>query len=256
MNKYSKLIFFLFILMFFNACAEKNRETNILANTNKVILLLTKGWDTKEASIFLLEKQEKQWLFYDKIIPAVIGRKGLGVGLGLHDSIPNFDFSSYPQKIEGDGKSPAGIFSISQIYGYDSTLFCQSNMKYTQITSSHHAVDDTSSEFYNQIVDTSKLEKYYTNYYNSFENLIQMSYYYEWFFRIDHNMNNEKSKGSLIFFHVIDKNREGSAGCTTVLRQDLMEILQWADSKTLIIQLPTEVYTKINKQLGLPNINL
>jgi L,D-peptidoglycan transpeptidase YkuD (ErfK/YbiS/YcfS/YnhG family) len=248
----------LFFSIFLISCTFENKTPeNIffskkINNTEKIILVLTKNWETKHAEIYFFEKKKNKWLKLEKTISGLIGNNGLGMGLGLHDSIKTFNFKDFPQKKEGDKKSPAGIFSISQIMGYDSVLFCGNKLNYRQITSSLHAVDDVSSTFYNQIVDTLLLDSTYQFYYQSFENLHKMSYYYEWIFRIDHNLKCEKAKGSNIFFHIWDKNGEGSAGCTTVSRQNMRWVLNWINKKTLIIQFPKPIYEKIFKDFNLP----
>lgn len=245
-----------FIILFFIliSCNSETKTNSGLNNSNKIMLVLTENWESMEANVYFLEKNNQKWQKTPQTMQALIGVKGLGMGLGLHDSIEELDFKSFPQKKEGDGKSPAGIFFISQIMGYDSVLFCGNKLDYKQITSSLHAVDDSISMYYNQIVDTLLLDSSYTNYYNSFENLHKMSYYYEWIFRIDHNKSNVKGKGSLIFVHIWDKDGKGSAGCTTISRENMMELLKWIDNQTVVIQLPKNNYNEMAKKLLLPEI--
>jgi len=251
MKKYLSNYLFILILTLASCNSNDKNDAKLLDNSTKIMLVLTQDWENMHAKLYFLEKNNEKWQKTSQTMDALIGVNGLGVGLGLHDSIQSIDFKSFPHKKEGDGKSPAGIFSISQAMGYDSVLFCGNKLDYKQITSSLHAVDDSNSKYYNQIVDTLLLASSYKKFYNSFENLHKMSYYYEWIFRINHNLQNEKGKGSLIFFHIWDKEGKGSAGCTTVSRENMIEILKWIDSETIVIQLPRENYNTIAEKLNL-----
>ena len=84
----------------------------------------------------------------DGPIPAVVGRNGLAWGRGIHLEPP----AGGPQKREGDGKAPAGIFRLGIAFGYgpgDSAPWIR--LPYQQMTERIKCVDDVASPFYNHI---------------------------------------------------------------------------------------------------------
>ena len=60
-----------------------------------------------------------------------------------------------PLKRDGDGKSPAGVFSVSSTFGYASLKPPTWEMPYRQLTLTTECVDDRDSKFHNQIVERS-----------------------------------------------------------------------------------------------------
>ena len=51
-------------------------------------------------------------------IPAVVGRNGLAWGRGVRTDLP----AGEPQKREGDGRAPAGIFKLGPAFGMVGTI--------------------------------------------------------------------------------------------------------------------------------------
>ena len=59
-------------------------------------------------------------------------------------------------KMEGDGNSPAGIFQLSGLFGYENILSKMSSLKVDNRT---FCVDDSKSAYYNQIVKADIVKK-------------------------------------------------------------------------------------------------
>lgn len=56
-------------------------------------------------------------------------------------------------KVEGDKKTPAGYFTLGQAFGVSPNPGC--TRAYLQVNSNHYWADDSSSPYYNQLVDSS-----------------------------------------------------------------------------------------------------
>ena len=78
-----------------------------IPNTKQLIVVSTKNWSTPTGTLQRYEKTDK-WRKVGKKLDIKLGRNGLGWGIGLH-SIP---INAKHIKKEGDGKAPAGIFSL------------------------------------------------------------------------------------------------------------------------------------------------
>ena len=135
-------------------------------------------------------------------------------------------------KREGDMKTPLGLFKIGIAF---STTDLNINYPCLKITENSYWVDDINSNFYNMWVEIGDIVANY-NYitssdkitWNSAEHLIDYPTEYEQGFVIEYNTDNrEKGKGSAIFFHVKDKDY--TAGCIAVNKEDMEYILNWLD---------------------------
>ncbi|MFN8255975.1 MAG: L,D-transpeptidase family protein [Bacteroidales bacterium] len=256
MKKCFKIKYFLGILVILVTFSCVRTNISIVPfSAHKLILVVTDGWDSTAANIYLLEKQDNKWNFNGKKYKGVIGRNGFGWGLGLHDSVDWEKRFPYRPKLEGDLRTPAGLYTLSDsVMGYDSILPVNTAKRYVQLHASMHAVDDTSSLYYNQIVDTNSFPSGFRNYYNSYEDLANMGPVYKYLFVIEHNKKRVRGRGSNIYFHIRNTNGKGTGGCTAVDEKDILEIIEWIDNSTVILQLPEKVYRKIHSEIGLPGI--
>ena len=95
-------------------------------------------------------------------------------------------------KIEGDGKTPEGIFDLGVVFGTHSRKYIELNKKtnYIQINENLYWVDDIYSKYYNQLVDITKVNKDW----KSAEHLIEYPEPYEYAIEIKTNSKNVPGK--------------------------------------------------------------
>lgn len=95
-------------------------------------------------------------------------------------------------KVEGDGKTPEGIFHLGIILGTNDKkeIALNKNFEYIRITPNLYWVDDTHSKFYNQLVDITKVSKDW----NTAEHLIEYPNQYEYAIEIKTNSKNIPGK--------------------------------------------------------------
>lgn len=93
-----------------------------------------------------------------------------------------------PNKIEGDGKTPEGIYKLGVIFGTHckEELKLGENFKYIKVNPNLYWVDDIYSKYYNQLVDITKVKKCW----KSAERLIEYPKQYEYAIEIKTNPNN------------------------------------------------------------------
>ena len=189
-----------------------------LPNTKQLIVVSTQNWSTPNGTLQRYEKTDT-WHKVGKAIEIKLGRNGLGWGIGLH-TIPKD--AKYIKK-EGDGKSPAGIFTLKQAFGYFPFVV---DYPYEVYKSTDHCVDDVNSKLYNKIVDSSKVNVDY----KSKEHMRFPKNYYKYGIVVNHNHIDEagakRSAGSCIFIHI---KSVPTAGCTVMREDEMKEIIEWLD---------------------------
>jgi D-alanyl-D-alanine dipeptidase len=238
-----KFTLFSLTLLLFTACSSTKLNHNaknitIPSETKQLLVVTTANWSTKEGELQRYEKVENHWKRIGNRITIVLGRNGLAWGKGLHSTPTN---ASYIKK-EGDGKAPAGLFSLGNGFGYSQTNF-KMNFPYAVYKTTDHCVDDSNSIWYNQIIDSTKVKKDY----KSFEHMKLTNYLYKYGITVNHNPNRVAQAGSCIFVHIKSENGKGTAGCTAMREDKIVAILKWLkeEKKPLLLQLPKVEMVKV-----------
>lgn len=210
----------------------------------KIIVALSKDWNSNEGMIYLLDKTEKGW---EQTVPSAsvhFGSAGLAWGAGLHSPETTF-----VRKKEGDKRSPAGIFTIGALYGLDPTTPAGVRYPYIRISEQTRCIDDAASPYYNMILE----EKSVNREWESAEHMAQVRPDYRYVLIIGHNAANESGKGSCIFMHI---NNVPTTGCTSMDESTMLDVLRWLDPKkrTIMVQLPVHEYRRLRTAWYLPAI--
>ena len=212
-----------------------------IPNTKQLIVVSTKNWATPNGTLQRYEKKNNAWHTVGKTIHIKLGRNGLGWGRGLH-TIPK---GAKIIKKEGDGKAPAGIFTLKQAFGYNPFVV---EYPYEVYKTTDHCVDDVNSKLYNKIVDSTKVKRDY----KSKEHMKFPKDYYKYGIVVNHNHIDEagavKGAGSCIFIHI---KKVPTAGCTVMNEGEMKEIIKWldADKDPLLVQGTEEVVKGLWKKI-------
>lgn len=101
-------------------------------------------------------------------------------------------------KIEGDGKTPKGLFPLGITFGMHErkNIVLPSDINYIQINDNLYWIDDVNSIYYNNLVDITKVKKDW----NSAEHLIDFPMQYEYAIEIKSNKDNFPGKRKCNFF--------------------------------------------------------
>ena len=160
----------------------------------------------------IILKNKETLLFDDFIFKCSIGKRGL---------IKN--------KIEGDKKTPKGIFSLGNLYyRKDRYVKPSTKLKCIPIKKDMGWCDDVKSKKnYNKIIKVKKKKVHY-------EKLFRKDYKYD--FLIPINYNSKKpiiGKGSAIFIHLTKKFKPTS-GCVALKKKDFLILLKLISKNTKI----------------------
>ena len=164
------------------------------------------------------------WRPYGAPFPITLGHNGLGWGLGLQPAAPP---SEFPEKVEGDKRSPAGLFRLPSVFGMatdgDAAFL---KMPYIALRPGIIGVDDPKSAHYNQIVDSSRVKRDW----DSNESMSRHKKLYQWGAFVGHNPDQIPGRGSCIFLHLWPGAGRSTSGCTAMSAEDLETVIRWLDA--------------------------
>ena len=220
-------------------------------DSRAMIVVTTDSWSAHQARLarFVRERPDTPWQRLEEWRPAVIGHAGLGWGRGLHP-----DSLTGPQKVEGDGRSPAGIFRVGAAYGYGEKKPAR-GWPYRIVDAAWGCVDDPKRPDYNTITaDHATGDPQF----QSAERMLRDDDQYRWVVNIDHNAGAPKpGAGSCIFFHVWNDKNSPTIGCAAVPEAQMEELIDWLDPRAnpIVVMLPREVYRDQIDRWRLPALN-
>lgn len=232
-----------------------------LSQSTQMIVVTTADWNAVNGRLLQYERDtpKQAWRLVGKPISVVVGKSGLGWGIGLTPADdPSTHTASDPIKREGDGKAPAGIFALGAAFGYAATPLSGSAMPYLALTPATECVDDVASKHYNQIVDRSAVPVDW----KSSEQMRSAGESYRWGVVIDHNGTVAANgsappipgRGSCIFLHIWKGSGQGTVGCTAMPQTELEAVIKWLDPKRkpVLVQLPEQKYLALATRWKLP----
>ena len=132
-------------------------------------------------------------------------------------------------KIEGDYKTPVGIFDLGYIYyRSDRIKKPKSKIKICKIKKNMGWCDDPNSRHYNKLIKIKKNLK------SSCEKLYRKDSKYDLFILIKYNYKKvKKNKGSAIFLHLTN-DYSTTKGCVAIKKKDFLILNKLINKKTKI----------------------
>jgi len=170
-----------------------------LGSVKQLIVVYNDSVQSYKAVLIALEKKKNKWVITSGPMNTYIGRNG---------------FAAPDAKLEGDGKSPTGLFRLGQLFCYKDSV--NTALPHIQTTADDKWIDDPESDDYNKYVRGETSAK-------TFEKLLIRSDAYKYCMVIEFNTHPVvKGKGSAIFFHL---GTEATSGCITILEEQMELIL-------------------------------
>ena len=158
----------------------------------------------------IILKNKETLIFDDFSFKCCVGKKG----------ITN-------NKIEGDKKTPSGLFSLGNVYyRKDRNSKPITRIKTISISKKMGWCDDADSKKYNKLIKKNLKIRH--------EKLFRKDYKYDYLIPINYNTKNIiAGKGSAIFIH-LTKNYSPTAGCIGIKKKDMLILLKIINKKTKI----------------------
>ncbi len=218
------------------------------AESRQMVLSVSAGWDSARAVLQAYERPaaEAPWQPVGPPIEGALGRSGLAWGRGLHPQ-----GLEGPQKREGDGKSPAGVFDLRLVTGYEAAPPSGTRLPFRQATATLRCVDDAKSAHYNRLADEAKARKDWS----SAEDMRRKDDLYRLVVWVGHNdAPVVPGGGSCIFLHLRAGPESTTSGCTAFEREPMERLLRWLDpgARPVLVQLPDAEYRAHAAAWGLP----
>ncbi|EGD07457.1 hypothetical protein XVE_4378 [Xanthomonas vesicatoria ATCC 35937] len=232
--------------------AAADEPIQALQQARALIVVTTPDWNNTQARLQTFVRVDGKWAPAAPGFAVALGRHGSAWGEGLHPAQ-----AQGPQKREGDGRSPAGVFAIGPAFGYAARI--DSAMPYQAMSATHYCMDVPSSPLYNRIVDAAQVGEAAVA--GSTEPMrLDLRHpgdaRYREGFVIAHNPNNVAGRGSCIFAHLWRTPGQFTAGCTAMEPADMQRLLAWLKpaDKPLFVLLPRADYARLQAQWQLPDL--
>ncbi|MFN8058344.1 MAG: L,D-transpeptidase family protein [Vicinamibacterales bacterium] len=219
-----------------------------LATARQLVVVTTPDWNSVDGTLRRYDRAAvtDPWTAVGPPVPIVVGRAGMAWDASWRDP----KVVTGPVKAEGDGRSPAGVFTLTRAFGYDPAPSA-SRMLYTQAIDALECVDDPRSRYYNQLVDRRAAQPDWT----SAEQMHRPDDLYRLGVVVDYNVQPAvPGHGSCIFLHIWDGPGRGTAGCTAMTAPEMAQAVDWLqpDAHPVLVQFPQPVFDRLRGTWRLP----
>lgn len=222
-------------------------------STGQLVVSVADGWNSMRGRMYFFFRQSPNapWQRVPREpVPVLFGKNGLAWGNGALP-VPHGQ-PGVPSKREKDRRAPAGAFRIGKLYSYHPAPPPGVTLPYHQVTARDCWIDDVNHPAYNRhvMVDPNNPPPWYEK-----QRMRLGDFAYEFLLEIRHNSDPPiKGHGSAIFFHLRRGPNVPSAGCTTMARPQMLEMLRWLrpEANPLYVCLPKAEYQKRVATWGLP----
>jgi L,D-peptidoglycan transpeptidase YkuD (ErfK/YbiS/YcfS/YnhG family) len=230
---------------------ESASEKIMPADTRQLVLVTTADWNSTKATLQTFTRTTDGWHSASVPVPVVIGRAGAAWGIGLNPP------QDGPQKREGDGRSPAGMFSIGTAFGY--AAIGKTQWPYAALSAEDYCIDVDGSPLYNRIVDASKVgsaavagstEPMRRDLHSGGDQAYKLG------FVIEHNSHGTAGAGSCIFAHLWKSPDSTTAGCTAMAEPAMQALVAWLrpQDHPVFVLLPRDEYRRLRAAWDLPDL--
>lgn len=235
-------------------CVPVERVSDVRANrwsnSQQLVLVTIPDWNADHGMLRSYQRDGRGWREVRPAQPVTIGRAGAGWGLGLNDVQ-----STGPLKREGDGRSPAGVFSIGEAFGYAAAA--ATDLHYQALSDSDYCVDVSGSPLYTRIVDArvvgaaavaESTEPMRRDLHADGDQRYRLG------FVIQHNAQAQPGGGSCIFAHLWKSPSDATTGCTAMSDATMQSLLGWLrpDQQPIFVLLPEGEYARLQHAWHLP----
>lgn len=245
------IVFALFVLLLAACASTPSRHAELpWSAAQQLVLVVTPDWDATHGTLRRYARLGRDWREEGAAVPVMIGRSGAAWGVGLHAVQ-----AEGPQKREGDGRSPAGVFAIGTAFGYaPSATF---DMPYRALDAEDYCIDVSGSPLYNRIVArrdvgadavAGSTEPMRRDLHANGDDAYRVG------FVVEHNPRGAADAGSCIFVHLWKSSDTPTSGCTALAEPPLRDLLAWLQPQRhpVFVLLPAFEYRRLRAAWQLP----
>jgi L,D-peptidoglycan transpeptidase YkuD (ErfK/YbiS/YcfS/YnhG family) len=205
-----------------------------LAGARRLVLVTSKTMATSAATAQLFERASPAdaWRSLGPAEPVLVGRAGMAWGSGFHQLGQNGE----PRKIEGDKRTPAGIYPIGQSFGFSAS----SRPGHLQLAGDTVCVDDPASPAYNTITSRNIVGRAVHG-----EDMHSVRHYRRGLV-VDYPTDGKARAGSCIFIHVQRSATSPTAGCVALPEARVAALQEFAEPGAVLAALPQAALSRLS----------
>jgi len=205
-----------------------------LQSARRLVLVTAETMATSAATARLFERAStnEAWRPLGPAEPAVIGRAGMAWGYGFH----HLRQDGEPLKVEGDKRTPAGLYRIGQSFGFAASR----RPGHIHLTRETVCVDDPASPAYNKITSRGIVGRKVHG-----ENMRSYSHYRRGLV-VDYPTNTAVRAGSCIFIHVQRSPIYPTAGCIALPEARVAAWQEFAEPGAVLAALPQSALGRLS----------
>lgn len=198
-----------------------------LASAHRLVLVVAPSMDSRYASLQTFERRPRsRWRAVSGPQPAMLGANGVAWA----HTYQSYAGDGEPMQVEGDNRSPAGVFPLGDTFGFDSV---DRPLQISLERQQHICVDDLESPYYNRIVSRQVAGPQ-----THAEEMRDVPTYRRGIV-IDLPTDRSKKTASCIFLHVWNDASVGTGGCIGLPESSVESLQEWGgDGKAAIAILP------------------
>jgi len=205
-----------------------------LAGARRLVLVTSESLTATTGTARLFERVSPQdvWQPVGSSEPVVLGHGGMAWGLGFHQLAATGE----PKKLEGDGRTPAGIYRIGVSFGFAASP----RPGYRQIVDDTVCVDDPASPAYNTITSRGIVGRKVHG-----ENMRAVQRYRRGLV-VDYPTDAKARGGSCIFIHIKRSTMAPTAGCIALPEARVAAWQEFSTAGAVLVTLPRTALDRLS----------
>lgn len=195
-----------------------------LQDAKRLVLVTAASMDSNHGMLQTFERKtyRSPWQSVSGPQPAMLGN----YGVAWAQSYRTFAQGDEPIQVEGDNRSPAGVFALGETFGFDDA---GKPLHISLENNRHICVDDLASPYYNQIVSRDVAGP------GTHAEEMRSIATYRRGIVIDMPTDRENRTGSCIFIHVWNDDSVGTGGCIGLPENSVEELQDWGGGGQAVI---------------------
>ncbi len=212
-----------------------------LQGARRLVLVTADTMETYTATAQLFERAAAAdaWRSLGPAEPALLGRTGMAWGHGFH----HLRKDGEPAKVEGDKRTPAGIYRIGQSFGFNAS----EQPGYIKITEDTICVDDPRSPAYNTITSRTAVGA------RVHREIMHTNPRYRKGLVVNYPTDAAAKAGSCIFIHVHRSPTSPTLGCVALPEARVAALQEFAGPGAVLAVLPKAALGQLSGCL--PQVN-
>ena len=205
-----------------------------LASAKRLVLVTAPNMSDMAGSMRLYERAsaDENWRALGAAEPSTIGR----AGMGWSPFFQKLARRGEPLKVEGDKRTPAGIYPIGRSFG----ILASSRPDYLHVTPDTICVHDVSSPAYNTIASRARVGPAV-----GAENMSRVLPMYRRGLLVNYPTDARNRAGSCIFIHVWRSPTTGTAGCVAMPEPRVEALQEFAAGGAVLVVLPANALNRL-----------